>query len=80
MKRLSQKLKTKFESNAYVGKKQEIQADLDEVIAKYNKEAKGSTKAEILADFIRNINPLMFAVEEDKSKQDEELKKAKKKQ
>ncbi len=63
-----------------MGRKQELQADLDEVIAKYNKEATGPTKAEILAEFIRNINPLMFAVEEDRPKQDEELKKAKRKQ
>jgi hypothetical protein len=54
-----------------------MQNDLDDVIAKYNLEAKGATKAEILAEFIRNITPLMFSLDEDKSKQDEELRKAK---
>ena len=47
-----------------------MQTDLDDVIAKYNLEAKGATKAEILAEFIRNMTQFMFSLDEDKIKQD----------
>lgn len=56
-------MKNKLASNSYVGKKEEMQADFDEVIAQYNQEAKGPNKAEILAEFVRTINPLFFTID-----------------
>lgn len=41
---LAGKLKTKVQSNAYVGKKEEMQRDFDEIITKYNQQAKGPNK------------------------------------
>lgn len=38
-----------------------MQSDFDEVIAQYNQQAKGPNKAEILAEFVRTINPLFFS-------------------
>lgn len=55
-------MKTKLASNTYKGNKEDMQRDFDEVIERYNKEAKGSNKADILGEFVRTINPLILAM------------------
>ena len=40
-----------------------MQQDFDDVLEQYNREAKGPNKAEILAEFVRTINPLFFSMD-----------------
>lgn len=71
-------MKNKIASNSYTGKKDEMQRDFDEIISQYNREAKGPNKAEILAEFVRTINPLFFTIDNtDNIKKEEEENKEK---
>jgi hypothetical protein len=60
---LSQEMKVKMASKGYQGNKKELQADFDAIIERYNQQAKGSTKAEILGEFVRTMNTAIFSME-----------------
>lgn len=41
-------MKVKMANNSYRGNKKELQADFDNILSRYNQQAKGPSKAEIL--------------------------------
>jgi hypothetical protein len=55
-------LKTKLESNKYVGKKEELTNDIQEIVKNYNQKAKGENKGEVIAEFLANLNPVLLNI------------------
>jgi uncharacterized protein YbcI len=55
----------KLESGKYRGKKDDLNNDFNEVIRKYNSEARGERKADILTEFMNNITPIMLSLDND---------------
>ena len=41
--------------------------DFDEVITRYNQQAKGPNKAEIMTEFVKTMNSAIFSMEPDNS-------------
>ncbi len=55
----------KLEGGKYKGKKDELNNDFNEVIRKYNADARGEKKADILTEFMNNITPIMLSLDND---------------
>lgn len=64
----AQKLKSRIESNYYMQSKKhrdELQADINEVTVKYNKEAKGGRKGELITEFLTTVTPMITSMKAD---------------
>ena len=69
LKKHAQKFMTKQESGKYVGKKQQLTNDYNEVLRNYNAEARGEKKSDIITDFINSMTPVIIALGKDNSEE-----------
>ena len=46
-----------------------MQKDIDEITKKYNLQAKGKNKGELLSEFVQTITPLVLNIKEDKTEE-----------
>ena len=67
----AQKLKKRMEENFYTtgGRQQEFQRDIDEVTRKYNGEARGNKKEEIISEFLGKVTQEALSMKQDNTEQ-----------
>ena len=64
-------MKVKMANNSYRGNKKELQADFDNILSRYNQQAKGPSKAEILGQFVQTMNSAIFSMDSQNPKKDD---------